>query len=324
MKKLSIIVPIYNVEKYVRECIDSIINQAYTNLEIILIDDGSEDSCGEICDEYAKKDARIVALHQKNAGLSAARNLGVSAARGEYIGFVDGDDYIHTDMYKEMMLMAEKHNADIVECQRINFIDEETPEGIQITRGYKLLSGKEALGQLISLEKKAGFPVYAVWDKIFKKELLENEEFPMGYIHEEYFYDAKIFLKAKRYIILSDKLYFHRERQNSITTSKFSEKDLDKLKLISQRTNFLIEKGEEKLAKYSKIEYFYVELNYYAKAMESNNFAIANLAREELNDNKKEILGWNLSIIRRFDILLFYLSDKLYYAWYKIKTKLWK
>ena len=116
MKKnnlISIIVPIYNVEKYLKKCIDSIINQTYKNLEIILVDDGSPDNCGKICDEYAKKDNRIKVIHKENGGVSSARNVGVENATGEYIGFVDSDDYIEKDMYEVLINNLKKENADI-------------------------------------------------------------------------------------------------------------------------------------------------------------------------------------------------------------------
>ena len=106
--KISVIVPVYNVENYLRRCVDSIINQTYKNLEIILVDDGSPDNCPVICDEYAQKDSRIKVIHKENGGLSSARNCGMDMATGEYIGFVDGDDWIESDMYKFLIENAEK------------------------------------------------------------------------------------------------------------------------------------------------------------------------------------------------------------------------
>lgn len=116
MKKLSVIVPIYNVEKFLRRCIDSIINQSYSNLEIILVDDGSPDNCGKICDEYAALDNRIKVIHQANGGLSAARNIGIDSATGEYVAFIDSDDYIASNMYDEMISLMETNDLDIISC----------------------------------------------------------------------------------------------------------------------------------------------------------------------------------------------------------------
>lgn len=116
MPKVSVIVPVYNVENYIRKCLDSIISQTLKDIEIILVDDGSEDNSGKICDEYAEKDSRIIVIHQKNNGLSNARNTGLNIASGEYIGFVDSDDYIKSEMYSEMYQTAEKTDADMVLC----------------------------------------------------------------------------------------------------------------------------------------------------------------------------------------------------------------
>ena len=120
---VSVVVPVYKVEKYINKCIDSIINQTYKNLEIILVDDGSPDRCPQICDEYAKKDNRIKVIHKKNSGLGAARNTGIDAAKGEYIGFVDSDDWIMPNMYEEMVNCCENYQVPICECT-ISFIDE--------------------------------------------------------------------------------------------------------------------------------------------------------------------------------------------------------
>lgn len=114
--KLSIIVPVYKVEKYIRRCLDSIINQTFTDFELILVDDGSPDTSGEICEGYAKKDERIRVIHQENKGLSGARNTGVEVSKGEYIGFVDSDDWIELEMYEKLITAAEKYGADIVKC----------------------------------------------------------------------------------------------------------------------------------------------------------------------------------------------------------------
>ena len=114
--KISIIVPIYNVKKYIQQCVESLINQTYKNLEIILIDDGSTDGCGELCDEFGKKDQRIHVIHKQNGGLSDARNKGIDVASGDYIGFVDSDDWISHNMYEKMLSSLKSVNADIAVC----------------------------------------------------------------------------------------------------------------------------------------------------------------------------------------------------------------
>ena len=138
---ISVIIPIYNVEKYLRECLDSVLAQTYKNLEIILIDDGSPDNCGKICDEYAAKDNRIKVIHQINQGVSAARNAGLDAARGEYIGFVDSDDYIKPDMYEYLYALISKDNADMAMC---NVIQTDTfKSAAPIQDIYKLIEARD-------------------------------------------------------------------------------------------------------------------------------------------------------------------------------------
>lgn len=122
MPKISIIVPIYNVEKYIEKCIQSILNQTFSDFELILVNDGSTDSCGEICDKYKKLDDRIIVIHKVNGGLSSARNAGIDIARGEYIGFIDSDDYIHEKMYEILYNNAITYNSDIVICKKEMFM----------------------------------------------------------------------------------------------------------------------------------------------------------------------------------------------------------
>ena len=169
---ISVIVPVYNVEPYLRKCLDSIVNQTYRDLEILVIDDGSTDWCGKICDEYAGKDGRIRVFHTENRGLSCARNLGLDNARGEWIGFVDSDDWIETDMYEVLLKRAEETEADIVECGVL----EEHPNRTGKRQEY-LVTGTEAVIMLIHRELSN-----AVWNKLWKKSCFDKIRFPEGRI----------------------------------------------------------------------------------------------------------------------------------------------
>ena len=142
--KISIIVPVYKVEKYIHKCIDSILNQTFKDFELILVDDGSPDNCGKICDEYAKKDSRVIVIHKENGGLSSARNSGLDIARGDYIGFVDSDDYIENDMYELLYNLCEENNCDISSCSSIIHF----PNKKVINGGHELIihNKKEILG----------------------------------------------------------------------------------------------------------------------------------------------------------------------------------
>ena len=173
---ISIIVPIYNVEKYLSKCIDSILAQTYNDIEVILVDDGSPDNCPMICDEYAQKDNRVIVIHQKNAGVSAARNAGLKAAHGEYIGFVDPDDWISSSMYQEMITALERENADLAICG-YDYYDEDG--NIDSKRAYQtkedeLISQKEFMSRLSDMPPTVR---QGTCNKLFRAELLSDISF---------------------------------------------------------------------------------------------------------------------------------------------------
>lgn len=185
---ISIIVPVYKVEKYLKRCIDTIINQTYKNLEIILVDDGSPDNSGNICDEYAKKDGRIKVIHKENGGQSSARNAGLDIAKGEYIGFVDSDDYIDEEMYEKLIKIALDTDADIVECEcRAGKSDNFSVFG-KNTRTMEIYNNIESLEKFYFGEQINGI-ANMVWDKLYKRYLFDKIRFLDGYNRGE---DANI------------------------------------------------------------------------------------------------------------------------------------
>lgn len=210
---ISIIVPIYKVEQYIRSCIESLICQTYENLEIILVDDGSPDNSGQICDEYAKKDSRIKVIHKENGGLSDARNVGLSLAKGEYIGFVDSDDRIHPEMYEELMKSMEKYHSDISMCGYYK----EFEDGMLLPFIFKEMEieKREAMIKLLEDVEIRNF----VWNKLYKRQVLENIQFPEREEFEDILTLYKIFLKAQKVSNVEKALYYYRIRENSITAS---------------------------------------------------------------------------------------------------------
>lgn len=213
---ISIIVPVYNVEKYLKKCIESIINQTYSNLEIILVDDGTKDNSGMICDEYAQKDNRIKVIHKENGGLSDARNAGMRMATGEYIAFVDGDDYIENDMYEFLYNELKKENADISICNRYLAYENGTIKNIEKHKTRKILNNVEGL---IELNSFTSFDM-AVWDKLYKKEIFNGIEFPKGKNFEDYYVMHKIIAKASKIVYNSTPKYYYVQRENSISRNK--------------------------------------------------------------------------------------------------------
>lgn len=220
---LSVIVPVYNVEKYICKCVDSILNQTYKNLEIILIDDGSKDSSGAKCDELAKKDNRIKVYHKENGGLSDARNYGIQKSTGKYLGFVDSDDFINLNMFQILMDNIKQYDADISTCARITI-----NEGTNIdtyTKNEpnepKCLTSRDAI---IDLFTKNEYVFHAAWDKIYKRELFRNIEFPVGRLFEDAAIMYRLFEKAKTIVTTKSKLYYYIQRNGSISNCSYNER----------------------------------------------------------------------------------------------------
>lgn len=236
---VSIIIPIYKVEPYLRRCLDSIVNQTYTNLEIILVDDGSPDNCPQICDEYAEKDKRIVVLHKENGGLSDARNVGLDICKGEYISFVDSDDWVDEKYIEILLELAIKENADIAIGENIQTSDIcSKPDNSSKIQTY---SSKEALYHLFS-QNHIAFTISC--GKLYRKELFSNLHFPIGKYHEDEFTTYILFYRSKKIVYTNSILYYYFRHSNSITGSRHP---WDVLEVFEQRYLFFKEKNENDL-----------------------------------------------------------------------------
>lgn len=212
---ISIIVPIYNVEEFLPKCIDSILKQTYENFELILVNDGSPDNCKEICMEYSQKDNRIIVINKENGGLSSARNAGIDYASGEYIGFVDSDDYIASDMYEVLLSNMLKEKVEISICGRyyVYGVKNVVKHRQNI---YLKMSSEEAIKKMNTF----GYYDVASWDKLYKKELFNGIRFPLNKLSEDWYTTYKLFDKAKSVIYDSTPKYYYRQRNQSITHSK--------------------------------------------------------------------------------------------------------
>ena len=222
MKKISIIVPVYKVEPYLKRCIESIINQTYTELEIILVNDGSPDNCGDICDEYAKIDKRIRVIHKKNGGLSDARNAGLDIASGQYIGFVDSDDYIAKDMYEFLVKLMEKYDADISICGTC-YVENETIISKQELSCEMKLNSETAIKIML---EESNFNTSA-WDKLYKRDLFDGIRYPKGKLFEDLFTTYKLLEKADSIVYASEPKYYYVRTEGSIMNSSFSKRKMD-------------------------------------------------------------------------------------------------
>ena len=233
---ISVIVPVYNVEKYLEECIESIINQTHRDIEIILVDDGSTDNSGALCDEYAGKDSRIRVIHKENGGLSDARNCGMKAAKGEIISFVDSDDYL-SPFFLEIMYEAMMNgNCDIVALKSAcEFWDGYACSELSTCENdykVKYCSTIEATRQMFYMKILTGAQF-----KLHKKYILNGIEFPYGYYYEDVATTYKAFLAGKKAAIVEANIYAYRKRMDSIIRQKFSEKKLSALKIFDEVIN---------------------------------------------------------------------------------------
>lgn len=236
-KLISVIVPVYNIESYIEKCIESLLNQTYSNLEIMLVDDGSTDKSGDICERYVKKDDRIIVLHKQNGGLSDARNYAMDQAKGELIAFVDGDDWVHPQMYELMYATMKEKKADIVTCwfeQRDkNFTEQHYwKENLDI----KLLTGAEALCDIET-------PLVVAWNKLYRREILKDIRYPKGKLHEDEYVVHRIFYKCDRIAVIDRPLYFYTIRGGSIVSQMNSQRIDNALEALRDRVEFSHDMG---------------------------------------------------------------------------------
>lgn len=315
---ISVIVPVYNVEKYLSNCIESIINQSYKNLEIILIDDGSTDNCGKICDQYSRKDKRIRVIHKENGGLSDARNIGIDNAKGNYITFVDSDDDLDKDFVEYLFTLLKKYNANISICplfvKRKDTIVKPAYNKIE-----KILTKKECIIKLLCDDEIS----VSACSKLYKKSLFKNIKFPLNKLCEDNGTTYKTILLCDKIAFGNIPKYNYYVRQNSIMTSEFNVKRFDLLDLTDMMCKDIddripdIEKFTTKRRVYSRFSILrqlsYVKMTDRYKNMRSEII-------DYLKSNKKIILKGKEYDIREkigiitllFGIKIFNISWKLY------------
>ena len=239
-KFVSVIVPIYNVESYLKECIESILAQTWKNYEVILVDDGSTDLSGKLCDAYVNENDNVRVIHKENGGLSSARNAGIEVSVGNYVAFVDSDDIIHPDYLKVLVEIAESQEADLVACDFIKgencqWIQDPAPQ-IEIRLGENILRKMNDKDVIVTV----------AWNKLYQRKFFDKYglRYPEGKIHEDMFLTPQVLYHANKMVITNQKLYFYRQRENSIMNTAFSLKQLDGLEAILFRIK-LFEKWNE-------------------------------------------------------------------------------
>lgn len=248
---ISVIVPIYNVEKYLARCIDSIVNQTYKNLEIILVDDGSPDRCPQMCDDYDEKDSRIKVVHKKNGGLSDARNAGIAVAKGEYISFIDSDDYVSDDFFECLLDVMNKENSDIAECSVVKLYEDNRFDEFSDDLSVKTYDTQDAMSALI-----AENPFHQhVWNKLYKTELVKDIPYAVGKLNEDEFWTYQVFGRADKVSKLNKTMYYYFQRNSSIMGVGYNIRRLDALEGKANRQKY-IENNFPELSTQAKIDLY--------------------------------------------------------------------
>ena len=322
-EKISVIIPVYNVEKYINKCVDSIINQTYKNLEIILVDDGSTDNSGKICEEYKIIDHRIKVVHKENGGLSDARNKGIEIATGRYIGFVDSDDYIEKDMYSNLLNELKVNNADISVCKYKKVTEDYNK--CDYVQSYenkiRILDNITAIELLISDSYMDNY----AWNKLYKKELFENVRYPYGKKMEDLGTTYKIFDRAKKIVYTNYIGYFYLQRKNSILHSIDTDFVKDLKELINERYIDIINKYPElkvkadiNRLKYIKIYFMHIAKNNRSELIKEKEYKEEyEFFKKNYKKYKKELLKYSFK--ENILYCIFNYNLKLFLKIYEIK-----
>ena len=325
MPKISIIVPIYNVEQYLGTCINSILNQTFKDFELILVNDGSTDNSLEICKYYKKIDSRICIINKKNGGLSSARNAGLDIAKGEYIGFVDSDDYIHPQMYEILYNYIKKEEADISLCdfKKVKCYEKcESQKYDEKNLDIKSYCNTQASEELFK-EKAITFIV--AWNKLYKRKLFNDNRYKLGKRYEDEFIIHRLLYQSTKVVYVPVELYFYLKRDNSIMSKSFSLKNLDALDAYMDRINFFksckeIILEEKSLFMYSQeflIHYYLVKNNIY-----NCKKVLRHMKRQYLNFFPKIIKLNYFTIKEKLVLMSFCINANIYEYYMKKKGRM--
>lgn len=309
---ISIIVPVYKVEPYLERCINSITSQTYQNTEIILVDDGSPDKCGEICEKSAKIDGRIKVFHKENGGLSDARNFGVKHSCGEYIAFVDSDDYIAPNYIEYLLTLLKKHGADISACCMVEtYGDTADYRANKKIPNERLLTGKEACRELF--EASLYMVLVTAWGKLYRSDIVKKYPFPVGRIHEDEATTCKYYYEARKVAVGNRCLYAYFQNKESIMHTKGNSFNPDAVWAFEHRARFFEEHNEIKLVQKA----WGILYNYYVRD------SIDNQGRSDkiitAFDNGKK-----LDIKTKLEVKLYKMSPYIYKKCLDIKNVLEK
>lgn len=307
---ISVVVPIYNVEKYLKECVDSILNQTYKNLEILLIDDGSTDSSGNIAENYMQKNKKIKTFHKKNGGLSDARNYGINHARGKYICFIDSDDYVKEDYITTMYENLKKFNTKISACGICYLYGDRIIKEVNFKNIKKLYLGEEAQIYLNII----GFYNVSVCNKLFDINLFKNIKFPKGLKSEDWYIMYKLIELSGSIYYDSNSKYIYRQRDGSITKS--STANIDSIKAAENVYQYFINNANIK--KYAAQALAFAIIGVYNHNLRQKNYQELPNLTGEFRKIYKDITYSKLPLIRKVQLFLFKNFPKIYNEMFKV------
>ena len=313
MAEVSIIVPVYQVENYIRQCIDSILVQTFTDFELILVDDGSKDRSGKICDEYAVLDQRVKVIHKENGGLSDARNCGMDQAVGNYFMFVDSDDYIAPTMLEYLYKALMNKEADIAVCNFLHFFEEDRKRDFSTNIQSEVLSGAEIF---YSIKNERVYGIWTVaWNKLYKRETLGNVRFRFGKYHEDEFWANDIYQMDIKVVTIPECLYYYRQRDNSIMGRKNIKRDFDILEALQERiaVYFMDERHADQAYKVMifSLEYLAESKKLITNKDEENQFL---QAEKKTKDMIKRLKKMKLSKIKSVSLVFIGMNPCLVFA----------
>lgn len=314
---ISVIVPVYKVEEYLEECIESLVNQTMQEVEIILVDDGSPDRCGAICDFYAQKYSNIKVIHQSNGGLSFARNQGLRIAKGEYISFVDSDDYVKVNMLETLYNACMTNHTKMSACNFFRVIGDTVQYEME-TNSICKFSSEDFLKKIISTENRIGV---VVWNKLFHRSLLGKKPFPEGKLYEDLGSTYKMIIAAGEISFVDSGLYFYRKfRRGAITTNAYSNREFDKKEFADEMADFMRKNVPNIYAEtlIYKLEKIYLSI--------MNNMVLSNvydpqmyrMIKREIIRNMKYLISGKLRRIKKIQLLICAVSFRVYRLLYKV------
>lgn len=317
--KISVIIPVYNVKEYIKECVDSVIAQTYSNLEIILIDDGSTDGSDQICDNYLKIDKRVKVYHKVNGGLSDARNCGIRHSTGDYLTFVDSDDIVSQELVSHLYTLLNEYDAQLSICDPIHYFENGSLI-FQNTKKIKNFNSDEALNEMFY---QRSFLV-SVWGKLYERSLFDKIRFPKGMLFEDIAIQYKVFGKCENIVYSDAKLYGYRHREKSITTKKFDKHDCDILIIcddILEYANTIRPKIKSSATVYQTNAY----LRVWSNAPKTENFAeIIKKSEKNIKRNAFKIIWDSRTRAKlKLALILFTCNKSLYQRIYP-KINRWR